>query len=357
MKSNKMRHQIDELQNSIRQVNEEYVSVRTKSEQFANMLSTAGLRREDILEKVDTLLKELDELKPKALEFQHSLHEQENKLIELTEKLSSQNELLGQKSAAFNEQNIFFHQQENRVKSTDQEMRFKQESMEQSTQRIELNVEELKKNEEEVKHIIETTQSNDEELIGMYTEKENMEKGLSEAEKEYYEARGNIDVIEKELREAQHARQNIDSILMELQNTVNESKMQLNSVKERLSVEFNIDLDSVIQQGTPEEEELLKEEDEDKLRHDISRTRERLDNMGPINPMAMEAYNEIKERNDFIITQKDDLIKAKESLLATISEIEGVASETFMDAFNKIKTSFIEVFRSLFTEGDECDLD
>jgi chromosome segregation protein len=356
MKSNKMRHQIDELQNSIRQVNEEYVSVRTKSEQFANMLSTAGLRREDILEKVDTLLKELDELKPKALEFQHSLHEQENKLIELTEKLSSQNELLGQKSAAFNEQNIFFHQQENRVKSTDQEMRFKQESMEQSTQRIELNVEELKKNEEEVKHIIETTQSNDEELIGMYTEKENMEKGLSEAEKEYYEARGNIDVIEKELREAQHARQNIDSILMELQNTVNESKMQLNSVKERLSVEFNIDLDSVIQQGTPEEEELLKEEDEDKLRHDISRTRERLDNMGPINPMAMEAYNEIKERNDFIITQKDDLIKAKESLLATISEIEGVASETFMDAFNKIKTSFIEVFRSLFTEGDECDL-
>src|SRR5688572_9880977 len=42
MKSNKMRHQIDELQTSIRQVNEEYVSVRTKSEQFANMLSTAG---------------------------------------------------------------------------------------------------------------------------------------------------------------------------------------------------------------------------------------------------------------------------------------------------------------------------
>lgn len=183
-----------------------------------------------------------------------------------------------------------------------------------------------------------------------------MEKGLSEAEKEYYEARGNIDAVEKELREAQHARQNIDSILMELQNTVNESKMQLNSVKERLSVEFNIDLDSVIEQSTPEEEETLKDLDEDKLRNEIGRTRERLDNMGPINPMAMEAYTEIKERNDFIITQKDDLIKAKDSLLATITEIEGVASETFMDAFNKIKAHFIEVFRSLFTEGDECDL-
>jgi len=356
LKSNKMRHQVDELQNSLRQVNEEYVSVRTKREQFASMLSNADLRREDILEKIESLLNELDELKPKAQELQHALLEQETKLSEQTEKLASQTDLLGQKSAAFNEQNIFFHQQENRVKSTDQEIRFKQESMQQSSQRIELNVDELKKNEEEVKTIIETTQSNDTELVGMYAEKEEMEKGLSEAEKEYYEARGNIDHIEKELREVQHARQNIDSILMELQNSLNESKLQLNSVKERLSVEFNIDLDSAVGQATPEEAEELAKADEDKIRNEVVKMRENLDNMGPINPMAMEAYTEIKERNDFIIAQKDDLMKAKESLLSTIGEIEGVASETFMEAFNKIKSHFISVFRSLFTEGDECDL-
>lgn len=356
LKANKMRHQVDELQNSLRQVNEEYVSVRTKREQFSNMLNNADLRREDILEKIDSLLKELDELKPKAQEIHHGLLEQETKLSELTEQLASQTDLLGAKSAAFNEQNIFFHQQDNRVKSTDQEIRFKQESMNQSSQRIELNVEELKKNEEEVKNIIETTQSNDTELIGMYTEKEAMERGLSEAEKEYYEARGNIDHVEKELREVQHARQNIDSILMELQNSLNESKLQLNSVKERLSVEFNIDLDSAVGQATPEEAEEYAKSDEEKIRGEVIKMREKLDNMGPINPMAMEAYTEIKERNDFIIAQKDDLLKAKESLLSTIGEIEGVASATFMEAFNKIKEHFISVFRSLFTEGDECDL-
>jgi chromosome segregation protein len=356
LKSNNMRHQVEELQNSIRQINEEYVSVRTKREQFSQFLNNADLRREDILETVDSLLKELDDLKPKAQQMQHALLEEETKLNELTEKLSSQTDMMGQKAAAFNEQNIFFHQQENRVKSTDQEIRFKQESMQQSSQRIELNIEELKKNEEEGKSIIETTQSNDTELIGMYTEKEEMEKGLSDAEKEYYEARGTIDHVEKELREVQHARQNIDSILMELQNTLNESKLQLNSVKERLSVEFNIDLDTVMEQSSAEEVEELAKADEEKVRHDVARMRERLDTMGPINPMAMEAYNEIKERNDFIIAQKDDLVKAKESLLNTIAEIEGVASETFMDAFTKIKEHFIRVFQSLFTEGDECDL-
>jgi chromosome segregation protein len=356
LRNNKLRHELEAMQNSLRQVNEEYVSFRTKREQFSHMLSNADLRREDILEKIDSLLKELDELKPRAQQAQHELQEQENKLSLITEDLAGNSELLSQKSAAYNEQNIFFHQQENRVKSVDQEMRFKKESMDQSTLRIQGNNEELRKNEEEIKTIIESTQTNDDELLGMYAEKEEMEKGLSEAEKEYYESRGNIDVVEKQLREIQHARQDIDSLLMELQNSLNESKMQLNSVKERLSVEFNVDLDSVIGQSTPEEADLLAKGDEDKLRSDVVRIRERLDNMGPINPMAMEAYTEIKQRNDFILTQKEDLLKAKESLLSTINEIEGVASETFMDAFNKIKDHFIRVFRSLFTEGDECDL-
>ena len=356
LRNNKLRQQMEEVQNAIRQVNEEYVSIRTKREQFSQMLNNADLRREDILEKIDTLLNELDDLKPKAQQAMHDLEEQENKLSIMTENLSANSELLSQKSAAFNEQNIFYHQQENRVKSIEQETRFKQESMDQSSQRIEVNAEELRKNEEEVKKIIETTQSNDDELIGMYSEKEEMEKGLSEAEKEYYESRGNIDHVEKQLREVQHQRQNIDTLLMELQNLLNESKMHLNSVKERLSVEFNIDLDTVIGEATPEESEQLATADEDKIRGEVQKMRDRLDNMGPINPMAMEAYTEIKQRNDFIVTQKEDLLKAKESLFNTIAEIEAVASTTFMDAFNKIKEHFIRVFRSLFTEGDECDL-
>jgi chromosome segregation protein len=356
LRNNKLRHAIEALQNSVRQVNEEFVSVRTKREQFSNMLSTADLRREDILEKIDTLLKELDDLRPKAKQAQHDLDEQESRLSFITDDLASNSELLSQKSAAFNEQNIFFHQQENRVKSIDQEVRFKQESMDQSSNRIQANTEELKKNEDEIRTIIEGTQTNDDELLGMYEQKEQMEKGLSEAEKEYYDSRGNIDLVEKELREIQHTRQNIDSTLMELQNSLNESKLQLNSVKERLSVEFNVDLDSVVGQASPEESEALAKADEDQLRAQVAKIREKLDNMGPINPMAMEAYTEIKQRNDFILTQKDDLLKAKESLFNTIKEIEGVASETFMDSFNKIKEHFIRVFQSLFVQGDECDL-
>jgi chromosome segregation protein len=356
LRNNTLKQQIEEAQSAIKLVSDEFISVRTKQEQFSSMLSSADLRKEDIIEKIETLNSELEDLKPKAALALQELAQQDEKLKAITLDLNVQNDLLSQKSSTYNEQNIFFHQQENRVKSIEQEIRFKQESMEQSSLRIETNTEELKKNEDETRTIIETTQSNDEELIGMYAQKEEMEKGLSEAEKEYYSGRGEIDQFEKDLREIQHQRQNIDTLLMELQGQLNESKLQLNSVKERLSVEFNIDLDAILGQATPEEAEQLALFDEEKLRTDVTKIREKLDNMGPINPMAMEAYTEIKQRNDFIIAQKDDLLKAKESLFSTISEIEGVASETFMQAFAHIKEHFVRVFRSLFNEGDDCDL-
>jgi len=354
LRNNTLQQQIEEARNAVKMVNDEFISVSTKKEQFANMLSTADLRREDIQEKIQLLSTELEEIKPKAGQALAEVQQYEEKLKLITEDYNAQNDILGQKSAAFNEQNILLHEQGNRVKSLEQEMRYKQESMEQSSKRIETNQEELKANEEEIKAIITATQSNDEELIAMYAQKEEMEKGLGEAEKSYYEARGSIDQYEKDLREVQHQRQNIDTLLMELQNELGESKLELNSVKERLSVEFKVELDSILgEEGVTDNEDLP---DEEKLRTSVAKIRDRLENMGPINPMAMEAYNEIKERNDFIIAQKEDLGKAKESLLNTIAEIEGVASETFMEAFNKIKEHFVEVFRSLFSEGDDCDL-
>lgn len=354
LRNNTLKQQIEEAQGAIKMVNDEFISVRTKKEQFSQMLSSADLRREDIQEKIQNLIHEIEELKPKAGQALKEVQQDEEKLKLITEDFNAQNEILSQKSAAFNEQNIFFHQQENRVKSLEQEVRFKQESMEQSSLRVESNQDELKKNEEEIKTIIETTQSNDEELIAMYAQKEDMEKGLGEAEKEYYAARGEIDQFDKDLREVQHQRQNIDTLLMQLQNELSESKLELNSVKERLSIEFKVELDQVIGSETAAEEESVP--DEEKLRNEVSKIRDRMENLGQINPMAMEAYNEIKERNDFINVQKADLLAAKESLFKTIAEIENVASQTFMEAFQKIKEHFVEVFRSLFAEGDDCDL-
>ena len=207
----------------------------------------------------------------------------------------------------------------------------------------------------EIKSLLENNEVKDDELIELYAEKEGIEKGVQEAEKEYYSSRGLIDETDQKIRSLQKSKEMHDELLHELQNSINETKLKMTGMKERLSVEFELDLDQLMEEN-PNLDEEFQDFKEDDLRELVRKQKDKLEKIGPINPMAMEAYDEIKVRYDFITTQKDDLIKAKESLLSTIKEIDQVAKETFLEAFAKIKENFIKVFRSLFTEQDDCDL-
>src|SRR5690606_4376337 len=94
----------------------------------------------------------------------------------------------------------------------------------------------------------------------------------------------------------------------------------------------------------------------EELSKNIQTVKQQLDNIGPVNPMAAEAYQEIDERNNFIRTQRQDLLNAKEILVKTIEEIDTVAKDKFMTSFLEIKENCTRVFRSLFSEDDSCDL-
>ena len=209
--------------------------------------------------------------------------------------------------------------------------------------------------EQEIKSLIDNNEVKDDELIELYGEKDRIETGVNEAEKDYYSSRGEIDELEKTIREIQKKKEHSDNLLMDLRQTANEINLRLNAIKERLSVEFELDLDQIMEEN-PELEEEHASKTEETLREEVQKAKSKLEKIGPINPMAMEAYDEIKERHTFITSQKEDLIKAKESLMSTIKEIDQVAKDTFIDAFDKIKTNFVKVFRSLFTEEDDCDL-
>lgn len=333
-------------------LNESYISLKTKQEQFVSMLSTNSLKREDLEHQIQELEASLADLRPSQTLIQEQLEELEHQSSNHRQEFDGANELLSQKSGAFNEENVLFHRQQNKVNSITQEITFKNEAYNGSLERIERNQTELEMVEQDLTEVIKKTAVNDDDLIAMYEEKESIEAGVNEAEKSYYQVRGDIDKEEKEVREIQRRRETVDEVLMQWQNKMNETNLQLHSAKDRLVVEFNIkfdDLNGEIPEG-------FEKETEANLKLTTEKLKNRLDNMGPINPMAMEAYEEIKERYDFITGQKEDLLKAKESLLDTIGEIDQVARETFTKAFEEIKTNFINVFRTLFTEEDDCDL-
>jgi chromosome segregation protein len=187
-------------------------------------------------------------------------------------------------------------------------------------------------------------------LLSGYKDKEKIEKEVETVEQAYYDSRAAINELEATIKDTSFKKQQIQQQLDKLKDQFTDLKIELNSLRERLAVEFKIDVNDIINEDLSE---ALAQED---LQEKVSRIKDRIDNFGEINPMAVEAYDEMKTRYDFITSQKKDLTDAKESLLTTIKEIEDTAKTLFMVAFNEVRENFQKVFRTLFTEDDKCDL-
>jgi chromosome segregation protein len=84
--------------------------------------------------------------------------------------------------------------------------------------------------------------------------------------------------------------------------------------------------------------------------------RQKLKSLGLVNELALQEYEEEKKRLDFLISQRDDLLQAEKQLRDTIEEINRTALELFNKTFQQIRQNFINIFRELFSEGDEADL-
>ncbi len=79
--------------------------------------------------------------------------------------------------------------------------------------------------------------------------------------------------------------------------------------------------------------------------------RQRLEQMGPVNMMALDEYKEIAERHGFLNTQRSDLIESIENTQETIKEIDRISQAKFDDALARINENFGRVFAQLFQGG------
>jgi chromosome segregation protein len=133
----------------------------------------------------------------------------------------------------------------------------------------------------------------------------------------------------------------------ELRHTQLEGRQQ--NIRERLETEWRKPIAELLEGFEP------LELDADSLRIENEQLRQQLDQLGPVNPLAVEEHEEEMKRLDFLSAQRNDLAEAKLSLLQAIKEIDATARELFLATFAKVRENFRQIFQTLFG-GGECDL-
>jgi chromosome segregation protein len=250
----------------------------------------------------------------------------------------------------YNEFNLMVARQNAKIIGLSQELEFKQNQLYDLKSQMEVNSAQLKQTNEQISESEEALRNAEEGLVTLMRKKEEDEKVLNEADQSYYNIRNKLSEKESELRHKVKEKEFIDQILSAIKDELSELRLQLAGMKERMHVEFRINLDDILDQ--PRTGETSVEE----LQEKCDRMKKRLENLGEVNPTAIEAFQEMKKRYEFILEQKNDLVSAKDSLLQTIQEVEATANQQFLDTFNKVRENFQKVFKALFTEDDMADM-
>lgn len=325
-------------------------SVQNKIENLSSQHEISGRREiemeSQLKENVSSISKfkeDLNQLSQKVASLNEEMHG-------LGEEFKQAEEEFNQSNREYNDYNLQLIRQQGRLSSLTQELNFKNQQLNELTEQSKNSSRQLEETIQNLTITEDELKTSEQNYLEYLKEKEAEEKKLNEADQTYYNLRNALSEKEAALRQKQKSKEQADTLLNESKDKLNELKLHLAGMKERLNVEFKVNLDDIIDEGRDTD---LPQAD---LQEKSDRLKKRLENIGEINPTAIEAFTEMKARFDFIEVQKNDLVSAKDSLLQTIQEVETTANQKFLETFNQVRENFQKVFKALFTEDDTADL-
>jgi len=339
-----------EARQGLNQLEQQRVSFSTRLENFESFVQDVEQKMAALREAISHFEQENQRIDDSLADKRQGLAEVKDHIAHMDESYREAAEQLSEASTAYNQQHIEYVRQQNKVGSLERELSFREKQQTETEAALEKNRSTLDQSAAEIQRIQEEQGQLEQRLVQAYQERKAMEARLTQAEQSYFQARGELHELEDQLRQLQKKRQDAQVLINSLKDKSSDLKFELNSIAQRLRIEFELELSDILNESVA----TALSEEETQAR--VERLKARLDNYGEINPMAMEAYEEMKERYDAISKQRDDILAAKESLLQTIQEIEETATAQFLYAFEQVRLHFIDVFRSLFTDSDNCDL-
>ena len=180
------------------------------------------------------------------------------------------------------------------------------------------------------------------------TQKTNLQQGLIRKQFELDDIEGQLDDIAIHLDQARQ--QNEEWIRKQTRAEAKKEKVseRLRYLQAQLTDQYQISYTEALEKAHELEELNLAEQEVKDLEIAIR-------SLGPVNLDAIEQYEEVHNRLDFLNSQRDDILSAKNLLLETITEMNDEVKERFKSTFEAIRESFKVTFRQMFG-GGQADL-
>ena len=156
-----------------------------------------------------------------------------------------------------------------------------------------------------------------------------------------------VTVLQKEMRATRRnfEKQNRERHKLEVATT--QLEMRIKSVSTRIHDKYQVSIDAL--PPLADNEQAMDEID---LLDSVEKLKAEISAMGAVNLKAIEAYEEHKKRQDFLVSQRTDLEKSMQATYQVIQKINQTSKDVFLETFEKVQANFQEVFAQLFGGGE-----
>ncbi len=184
------------------------------------------------------------------------------------------------------------------------------------------------------------------EFENMVRDIEDIEGRLGAAKNNFEEVSHLSRTFEKSLSGLQHSRNTLQTEVSTMKLSLEQNRMKENYLCDQIRERYVLELSQTAERYADREGNL---EEAEKQIHEL---KEKLSRMGDVNLSAIQEYDDVAKRYEFLSKQESDLMEAKELLKKVIDKINRICSKRFKETFEQVNERFTKVFPVLFGGGE-----
>jgi chromosome segregation protein len=205
---------------------------------------------------------------------------------------------------------------------------------------------EIRESEQKIAELAGAREKSQQHIGGLQHQRAEVATGIEQAEEE-------LRVIRKQANDAQAQKSGFEVQLAQ-------KRMESQNLKDRVWQKYQVNVEdvradliniTVADQAPVITEQVEMPVDWDALELQVTELQSKLDAMGPVNVEAINEFEELEQRHNFLSQQHEDLVKAKDQLLQVITKINLTTKQLFQETFEKIRENFQIMYTELFGGG------